>query len=234
MPRSIPDSYRPFVARRTALPSLLALVLAIAFGGVFAAAGHAALPLDQPFGAVATNPADRLVDLPLDDMGYDRATHCVKGPTAGALALVKELPKFSPRGQFWGIMRCEKWGKGSASLHAEGRAIDWHLDVHDRADRADAEGLIRLLLAPDASGEPFALARRLGVQGIIWDCRSWWGGDSLGRYSACMKNGKWNKKVDDTTAHRDHVHLELNKAGAKLRTSWWTQGPGQKAAKAVR
>ena len=30
---------------------------------------------------------------------------------------------------FWGSYRCEKWGKGQASLHAENRAIDWHLDV---------------------------------------------------------------------------------------------------------
>ena len=39
------------------------------------------------------------------------------------------------RGVFWGSYRCERWGKHSASLHAEDRAIDWHLDVTNRADR---------------------------------------------------------------------------------------------------
>jgi hypothetical protein len=35
-------------------------------------------------------------------------------------------------------MRCERWGKNSASLHAEGRAIDWHLDSRVPADRREA------------------------------------------------------------------------------------------------
>ncbi len=232
MLRSLPLSALRLPARRLGLLMLLA---AFALVGTLASASHAALPIGESFGTVAENRADALVDIPLDDMGYDRATRCVKGPTKGALALVKELPKLSPRGTLWGIMRCEKWGKKSASLHAEGRAIDWHLDARNAADRADAERLIRELLAPDASGQPFALARRLGVQAVIWDCRSWWGGDSLQRYSACQgKGGKWNPKVDDTTAHRDHVHLELNKRGAALATSWWTDGPGRAAARSVR
>ena len=88
---------------------------------------------------------------------------------------------------------------------------------------------------PDANGNPHALARRLGVQGLIWNCQAWWGGDGLVRYSACNdKKGRLNPRVDDTTAHRNHVHLELSKAGAKLQTSWWTDGPGRTAAKAVR
>jgi hypothetical protein len=186
------------------------------------APAQAALPLDTVFGPVAHNPAERLVAIPIDDGGYDRATHCVKRPTKGAEALVKLLPKLSPRGVNWGIIRCEKWGPKSTSLHAEGRAIDWHLDVHNRADRAEAERLIKTLLAPDSAGNAYALARRLGIQGIIWDCRSWWADGTLHRYSACTaKDGRWKKRVDDTTAHRNHIHLELNKAGARLQTSWW-------------
>jgi hypothetical protein len=51
-------------------------------------------------------------------------------------------------GVSWGIMRCEKWGKGRASLHAEGRAVDWHLDSARPADRREARRLIDLLLPP--------------------------------------------------------------------------------------
>ncbi len=211
-----------------ALALAVVLVVAAALASPLVATSHAALPLDTPFAEVSNNPVESLIDLPLDQHAYDRATRCVKNPTKGASALVRYLPQLSPRGVNWGINRCEKWGKNSASLHAEGRAIDWHLDVANKADRADAERLIRTLLAPDSAGEPFALARRLGVQGLIWDCRSWWGGDALQRYSACVgKDGKWNPKVDATTAHRDHVHLELSKAGAALKTSWWTDGPGK-------
>lgn len=228
---SSPLRGRPGTGRTHAFVAAVVVLLlaAVAFAaGPLAAPANAALPLDADFGAVTKNPAESLVALPLDDLTYDRATHCVKHPTKGAAALVRYLPKLSPRGVNWGINRCEKWGKGSASVHAEGRAIDWHLDVKNPADRADAERLIRTLLAPDSTGQPFALARRLGVQGIIWDCRSWFGGGTLRRYSACLtKSGKWNTKVDPTTAHRDHVHIELSKAGARLRTSWWTDGPGK-------
>jgi hypothetical protein len=117
-------------------------------------------------------------------------------------------------------MRCEMWGKHSASLHAEGRAVDWHLDVHDPADKRAAKHLIAELLAPDALGRPAALARRMGVQEIIFDCRAWFGGGdtALSPYSACR-----DEHVDDTTAHRNHVHLGLTRRGAAKRTSFWTR-----------
>ena len=68
-------------------------------------------------------------------------------------------------------------------------------------------GVVSLLLAPDATGRPAALARRMGVQEIIWDCKYWGGyasafqSPTLSKYSAC------GKKVNKTTAHRDHIHL---------------------------
>ena len=66
-------------------------------------------------------------------------------PTPGANALVRWLKRNS-RGQFWGIMRCEKLSKRNYSLHS-----------------------------------------------------------------------------DRTLAHRDHVHLGLNRAGARKRTSFWAR-----------
>jgi hypothetical protein len=43
-------------------------------------------------------------------------------------------------------------------------------------------------------------------------------------YSPCYtKNGKLRKKVDRTTAHRDHVHIGMTKSGAKGATSFWTE-----------
>ena len=58
----------------------------------------------------------------------------------------------------------------------------------------------------------------MGVQEIIFDCQSWFSGaEALGPYSVC--EGK--AKVDRTSAHRDHVHIGLNWAGAKAITSFW-------------
>jgi hypothetical protein len=159
---------------------------------------------------------------PIDDYRYDRAKECRKRPTAGALALVEWLERNSA-GVSWGIMRCEKWGKNSASLHAEGRAVDWHLDASRPADRGEARRLIDLWLAPDSEGNEHALARRMGIQEIIWNCRSWWSGaERMGQYSACYtKRGKRRKHVNHTEAHKDHIHIGLSWPGARKRTSFW-------------
>jgi hypothetical protein len=176
----------------------------------------------QAFPSVRGNPADHLTSLPIDDFRYDHARHCTRHPRPGMLAFQAWLERHF-RGASWGIVRCEKLGPRNYSLHAEGRALDWHLDVHDAGDRAEATRLIGLLLAPDSLGNAEALARRMGVQEIIWDCRSWWSGsETLERYSGCFnKHGKRRRHVDDTTAHRNHVHIGLNRRGAAKLTSFW-------------
>jgi len=200
---------------RRLLPlAVLTALIAVASVGVAFAGG---------FRPVAGNPADKLVNLPIDQYRYDHAKDCRKRPTKGAEALVAWLDQ-NAGGSFWGIMRCERWGKGRASLHAEGRAIDWHLDVHNGADRREAKRLINLLLAPDRAGNTHALARRMGVQEIIWNCTSWYSGaEGMRPYSACYDGEGRRKKIDDTTAHRDHIHFGLNWPGAKLRTTFWSR-----------
>jgi hypothetical protein len=186
------------------------------------ACAAASAAIASPYGRVANNPADRLAAEPLDDYRYDRAKRCRKRPSPGALALVGWL-QHNSRGSSWGIMRCEKLSRSDYSLHSEGRAIDWHLSVHRPADRRAARRLILLLLAEDAAGNPHALARRMGVQEIIWDCRSWWSGsERMGPYSPCFdREGRRRKSVGDTVAHRDHMHIGLNLQGARKQTSFW-------------
>ncbi|HYF27177.1 MAG TPA: hypothetical protein VD931_15645 [Baekduia sp.] len=197
---------------RTSVIALMALV-AVAAPGVAGAAWTG------PFARTASNPADRLAALPIEAGGYDRAEGCTRRTAApGALALASWLGR-TTAGTSWGVVRCERWGAGSASLHAEGRAVDWRLDAGRPAERRAARRLIALLLAPDRKGRPAALARRMGVQEIIFDCRGWFGGaPALGPYARCRAKG-----VDRTTAHRDHVHLGLTKDGAAKRTSFWTR-----------
>ena len=161
---------------------------------------------------------------PIDDYAYDRAEDCRKRPAPGALALVEWLEE-NAKGTFWGIMRCERWGKNSASLHAEGRAVDWHLDASRPADRREARRLIDLWLATDSEGNEHALARRMGIQEIIWNCRSWWSGaEGMGNYSVCFtERGKPRRKVNRTAAHKDHIHIGLSWAGARKRTTFWAR-----------
>jgi hypothetical protein len=171
---------------------------------------------------VAGNPADKLLAEPIEDPVHDPATHCAPKAKPGVIAL-QRWPEANVRGVFWGSYRCEQWVKDSASLHAENRAIDWHLDAANAADRRAAERLIGLLLAADAADNPQAPARLMGVQELIWDCRYWGAGMSdFQPYSPCYsKRGKLRRHANKTVAHRDHVHIGMTKSGAKARTSLW-------------
>jgi hypothetical protein len=196
---------------------LLFVGLAVAAGALVATVADAATPA-----RVAANPADRLATQPLDPEQYDHSRHCTSRPRAGILALQAWLER-NARGTSWGIMRCERLGPGNFSLHADGRALDWHLDVHHPADRREARRLMVLMLAPDRLGQPHALARRMGVQEIIWDCKSWWAGtEGMRPYSVCLDgDGELRRRVDPTLAHRNHIHFGLSFAGAAKKTSFW-------------
>jgi hypothetical protein len=174
--------------------------------------------------AITTNPANRplLLTEPIEDLHYDYAKRCMSHPQRGTLALEGWLQSHW-RGVSWGIMRCEKLSPHNYSLHSEGRAIDWHLDAGNPGDDHAAMRLIDMLLAADRVGNEAALARRMGVQGLIFNCHQWFGyGAQMKPYSYCYKqNGKRRKHLDPTLAHRNHIHIELNWAGARMRTSFW-------------
>jgi hypothetical protein len=199
------------------------LLLSLTLLAIAAPAANAYPKLPNPLPPVKGNPANALITTPIEDFRYDSATHCKNSKNAGITKLADWLGAHT-RGVFWGSYRCEKWGKHQASLHAENRAIDWHLDAFNKADSRAADKLIRLLLAPDSAGNPQALARRMGVEELIWDCGYWGiGMPEFKPYSVCYKpNGKKRKHFDRTSAHQDHIHIGMTKAGAKARTSFWT------------
>jgi hypothetical protein len=191
------------------------LLLALCCAATAAPAQGFRLPAN--FGPLPGNPADRL-SAPIDAETYDPATHCT-GPRhrKGMVALQRWLQTNSS-GVFWGSYRCERWGKHSASLHAEDRAIDWH-----PSDRAAARKLIDELLAPDKAGDEHALARRMGVEELIWDCSYWGAGmQNFEKYAYCYgRSGTLRKHLDPTAAHRNHVHIGMTKRGAAAKTSFW-------------
>jgi hypothetical protein len=199
------------------------LLLSLTLLAIAAPAAHAYPKLPNPLPAVRHNPADRLDAQPIEGFTYDSATHCKNQRNPGITKLANWLAD-NTRGVFWGSYRCERWGKHSASLHAENRAIDWHLDAFNKTDRRAADRLIRLLLAPDKLGNPQALARRMGVEELIWDCGYWGiGMTEFKPYSVCYKpNGKKRKHFDRTAAHQDHIHIGMTKRGAKGKTSFWS------------
>ena len=186
----------------------------------------AALALAIPAAAsalpsISANPANKLLSRGIDPIQYDRATKCNGGKVpAGTTSMVAWLQR-NANGVNWGAYRCEMWGKGEASIHSAGRAIDWRPN-----SKKDGYALAKLLLAPDKNGNIAALARRMGVQGVIYDCKSWFGsGDGeMGNYSYCYsKRGKRKKNLDPTQAHMDHVHIELNLRGAAKKTTFWNK-----------
>jgi hypothetical protein len=190
------------------------------------AAALVAILAGTALGGLRPNPANltQLLSQPIDDERYDYAEDCRKKVPSGTRALQRWFEE-NVRGESWGITRCEALGDGY-SVHSEGRAIDWRLDAGIKKERKAAKRLIRTLLKTDANGNPHALARRMGVQGLIFNCRQWFvGSKKLGPYSACYrKNGEKRTGVNRTLAHRDHVHIELNWPGAREQTSFWESG----------
>jgi hypothetical protein len=175
------------------------------------------------FAGLRPNPANdaQLLNEPMDSYRYDYAERCRSKVPPGTRALQHWLED-NVRGETWSIIRCEPLGDG-LSVHSEGRAIDWALDAKVRRERRAARRLIRTLLKTDANGNAHALALRMGVQGLIYNCKQWFGNSKkLGPYSYCYKpNGQRRKRLDPTAAHMDHVHIELNWPGAREKTSFW-------------
>jgi len=207
------------------MPLRLLALLVLAVAALATAPAAHAFRLPAVLGPQANNPADALAGQPIDELRYDGARRCDPKAKPGVVRLTRWLQKHA-QGQFWGSYRCEIWGppsKGQASLHAENRAIDWHLNAYDRGDFRAARKLIRLLLAPDRAGTPQALARRMGIEELIWDCSYWGAGmDQFRPYSACLnQHGDVRKHVDRTIAHRDHIHIGMSKPGAAARTTFW-------------
>jgi hypothetical protein len=110
------------------------------------------------------------------------------------------------------------------SGHEEGRALDWMVSARVPAQKAMGDAFVAWLQAPDASGNPEAMARRLGIQYVIWNSMTWRAYDPARgwtEYDGCLhkphKSRAW-----DNTCHRTHVHVSFSWDGAYERTSYYT------------
>jgi hypothetical protein len=208
-------------ARLTVLVGLLVVFSALFALGQIARADQHAKPAPPSARAAAHALLDRFNGRRVDRARYDWARSCTHGAQRGTIALQRFMKHFAPRGESMGIFSCRMTRGGSNySLHAEGRALDWHLSIHNRADREQAQRIITMLLGSDSKGRKAALARRIGVQELIWDCRIFSVRSMHWKRSGLCPPGR---RVSDTIAHRDHVHVGLNWLGARKRTSFWRQ-----------
>jgi len=113
--------------------------------------------------------------------------------------------------------------QGGRSEHKEGRAVDWMISQRIPEQNAQAKSFLNWLLATDANGNEFAMARRLGVMYIGWGDEIW---ESYTRRWTELK-GCYSTpgSAYDTYCHRDHIHLSLSWDGAAGQTSFWGGTP---------
>ena len=171
---------------------------------------------------LSSNPANdpTLIRKKLDPNRYDGADGCVGREPKGMRELVRWMKRNTKRSTVYGTIRCD------GGVHSTGRALDWMLDARRPRQKRLAMRVINTWLADDRRGRPNALARRMGIQLLIFNCRWWQAGDSgWSRYGACS-GGK--KNADPTQGHIDHIHVELTKPASALRTTYWEFTPDQK------
>ena len=205
-------------------PSRLVLMRLRLLTAVFVAAlGLCALSLSaaakQPRNIITPNPADdpQLISERMDPVQYDGGGNCVRKDPKGMKALIKWMQRNTKKNIVYGTIRCD------GGVHGTGRALDWTLDAREKSQKRLAMTVINTWMADDNRGRNNALARRMGIQLIIYNCRYWQAGDNgWSPYSACG-----GRNPDPTQGHIDHVHIELTKAAAGLHTSYWEAGaPG--------
>lgn len=194
---------RPPTARPLLTIVLCAVALALIGSGV-AGAGKRVL---------SPNPANDpgLIKQKLDPNRYDGAGGCVQRDTRGMKRLIKFMKRTTKKNTIYGTIRCD------GGVHSTGRALDWMLDARKRKQKRLAMTVINTWMAKDNRGRRNALARRMGIQLLIYNCRWWQAGDrKWSRYSACS-----GRNPDPTQGHIDHIHIELTKPASKLRTTYW-------------
>ena len=194
------------------------LVLGLLAGGATAASASSASS-DDLRGTI-TSSAPYL--MPVEPYaGYQPQTRCRRTPKEGILLLADWL---TARGGGYGPISRTCAGR-STTEHKESRAFDWLLDARSDADKALAAALLDELFAPDDTGEPHALARRMGIMYVIWNDRMYASYDGFVAKRYLSSSCRSRRTCSTTLRHRDHMHISLTRQGAKGRTSWYLAQP---------
>ncbi len=85
-------------------------------------------------------------------------------------------------------------GTNTRSAHAEGRALDVHLNAADPGEKLLADQLVAALVRK---------AGRLGIANIIWNRRIW-----------STARPRW-RTYGGASPHTDHIHIEYTRTGSQ-------------------
>lgn len=200
------------------LVTVLAALLAVLAGLLVGAPGAAASPGASPAMAPAAVPPGLPTAIePL--ASYVEQVSCDPRARPGTVALARLLVATYRQGSWASTYACGT--DGGHSEHYDGRAIDWMVDIHDRAQYAAARSAIAWLTATDRHGNADAMARRLGVMYVIYNSRMWGSWDGRwSEYNNCLRT---LQRSYDNACHRTHMHISLGWSGAMGRTSYWSK-----------
>ncbi|MEO6587387.1 MAG: peptidoglycan-binding protein [Knoellia sp.] len=177
--------------------SLLSIPLGLSLAGGSASAALASSVPPPP-----TKPLPQELDIaPKYQEGYRCLSGDLPGPTAFAKLLNDTYGK-----HVYGINRT------CAAEHGEGRALDWMVNAYSSDGLELGNAITRWLAAPDSQGRPGAMARRFGINYIIWNRQMWRAYDP----------GRGWAPYSGVSPHTDHIHMSFTWDGAYQRTSWWT------------
>ncbi|KRE43718.1 peptidoglycan-binding domain-containing protein [Knoellia sp. Soil729] len=177
--------------------SLLSIPLGLSLAGGSASAALAASVPPPP-----TKPLPQELDIaPKYQEGY----RCLSGDLPGPTAFAKLLNSTYGT-HIYGINRT------CAAEHGEGRALDWMNNAYTADGLELGNAITRWLAAPDSEGRPGAMARRFGINYIIWNRQMWRAYDP----------GRGWAPYSGVSPHTDHIHISFTWDGAYQRTSWWT------------
>ena len=162
-----------------------------------ASSAHAAIPYPKP-----PQPLPSALDVAPP---YQKGTQCLTYNQPGAVAFAKML-NATYGSRTYGILRT------CAAEHGEGRALDWMINANDPTQLALANAITRWLAAPDAQGRAGAMAKRFGINYIIWNRQQWRAYDPARGWAPYY----------GVSPHTDHIHISFNWDGARMRSSWWS------------
>jgi len=165
-----------------------------------------------------------LADPPIDPYpSYSSVGNCLNPPVNQPGVVEFRSMLIERYGIGGGIFRCDS---GQNYEHGQGRALDWMVNRFDPVQNAMANEVINWLMAPDAAGNPHAMARRLGLGQIIWDdtFHNFYGGYYKADYTPCTP-AMYGNPAYAGTCHTNHIHFAFSWAGALRHTSWFTTSP---------
>jgi peptidoglycan hydrolase-like protein with peptidoglycan-binding domain len=181
-----------------AFGALSATLVAVPVGAVAGAAPAHAVVIPAP--PTKRLPAELDVAPP-----YQQGRLCLPDAKPGPIAFAKLLnDHYGAR--TYGIVR------PCAAEHGEGRALDWMINAGNPDQLALGNAITRWLSATDSQGRQGAMARRFGINYIIWNRQIW---------RAYRPAAGWSPYTG-SSPHTDHIHITFTWDGAYQRTSWWT------------